>query len=272
MKVSDLSDYFWQDVDTPEALHHAQEYLFSTLRKPTDGWISSHFNRRISIAITRLLIRTNLSANHVTGLITLIGIFSGVFVSSGRYLDVAIGGILFQLASILDGCDGEMAKLRMTSSKMGEWLDTISDNLTYFAFLIGVSMGAHRQIHGVFEVFEAAFMFAGLAFCLILMFYYLIYYTNSGTLVVIQKEITEEENKQKSQEGIFHWLSKIRFMMKRDFFAVCFMILALANQLPVILHLSVIGVNLSWMVLLAFKKEIFRMAPSRKMLDSSTQK
>src|SRR5262245_720762 len=85
MGTCDISEYYWQDVDTPEALHHAEKLLFRSLRKPTDGWIARNINRPISLTLSRLLMKTPLSANHVTGLVTLIGILSGYFVSSGRY-------------------------------------------------------------------------------------------------------------------------------------------------------------------------------------------
>ncbi len=262
MGTCDISEFFWQDVDTRDALRYAENFLFRQLNKPTDGWISQNINRRISLNITRFLIRTNLSANHVTGLVTLIGILSGYFIAKGVYWDIALGGILFNLSSVLDGCDGEMSKLKLSQSKTGEWLDTLGDNLTYLSFFIGVMIGAYRQTHSHWLLLESLFVSIGIVVSLSVMFYYLLRYTNSGSLVTIQNDLNEEEKKRESK-SLWSWMSKIKFMMKRDFFALFFMGLCLINQLPLILHFAFIGSNLTWMVVLAFKKEIFKLNPAK---------
>ncbi len=263
----DLSGYLWHDVDTPAALKHAQQSLYATLRKPTDGWISRNINRRISITLTRALLHTNLSANHVTGLVCFIGILSGFFVAKGTHFFIALGGIIFNLASIVDGCDGEISKLKLTNSKTGEWLDTLSDNATYVAFLIGTAFGTYHQNPSTWIAVESVFMLLGILITLSMMFFYLIRYTNSGSLVTVQKELDPETSGPKKPEtGIKRILSqfiKIKFFMKRDFFAVLFMVLTLINELPWILHLTFLGANITWMVFLAYKREIFKFSDDK---------
>ncbi len=257
MGTCDISEFFWQDVDTPQALHYAENFLFKQLRKPTDGWISQNINRRISLNITRFLIRTNLSANHVTGLVTLIGVLSGYFVAKAHYWEVALGGVLFNLASVLDGCDGEVSKLKLSQSKMGEWLDTVGDNLTYLSFFLGVMVGAYRQTHSHWIMLESWMVAFGILMTLLVLFYYLLRHTSSGSLLAVEKEVKRESKK--SGGNIFlKNLSKIQFMMKRDFFALFFMTLCLLNQLPLILHLALIGSNLTWIVVLAMKRQALK--------------
>jgi len=252
MGTYDIGKGFWQDVDTGLALKHAEKKLFDACRKPTDGFISRNFNRHISLWISRFLVKTNLSANHVTGLTSLVGILSGVFVARGDYWNVLLGAFLFKLSSILDGCDGEISKLKLSDSKVGQWLDTISDNLTYVFFIIGMVIGLARQGDPWIAV-TGTMTFFGLAMTLLVMFIYLIRHTNSGSLLSIQKDF------QKNKGGVLkRFLSNIQFMLKRDFFSLLFLFLAALGELKIILWLCLIGSNIAWMVLLKTRLGLFK--------------
>lgn len=263
-RVFPIGRHFWQDVDTPEGLHHAEKVLLSTTTKDTDGPISKYFNRRISGFLTRFLVKTPLGPNQITWSALIIGLLSGFFIAKGTYFNVALGGLVFQFASIYDGCDGEVAKLKMASTKFGEWLDTICDNITYLAFIIGLLVGVYHQGFeyvvplGLFTVF-------GILMTLTVMYFYLIRFTNSGSLVTIQKDLARDLEAY-DQNLLIRFVTKIKFMMKRDFFALFFMVLCLFNRLDAILILAAIGSNVTWMVFLAMKREFAEPARSNAEL------
>lgn len=247
-----IGNNFWQDVDTPESRKEAGRLLFRSLRKETDGVISRHFNRWVSTFITRGLIKTPISPNQVTWSGLVVGLLAGFLVSHGLPRDVAMGGLLFQFASIYDGCDGEMAKLKMTSSRFGEWLDTVCDNVTYVAFFIGVILGVHHQ--GGPAVPLGLMALFGIFMTLGIMYFYLLKFTNSGSLVTVQRDLVQDMEAH-AQNFLVRFMTKAKFIMKRDFFALLFMFLCLFNKLDWVLILTVIGSNVSWIVLLTMKRE-----------------
>jgi CDP-L-myo-inositol myo-inositolphosphotransferase len=53
-------------------------------------------------------------------------------------------GILIQLGSILDGCDGEVARLTFSKSRFGAWLDTLLDRYGDAAVATGITVGFWR--------------------------------------------------------------------------------------------------------------------------------
>jgi phosphatidylglycerophosphate synthase len=119
----------------------ASRALLRSLRKPLDGWTATYLNRGISLTLTRLLVRTPLTPNQLSVLILGIGLFGAYLASRGTYATMLAGAILFQAQSVLDGCDGEISRITFRGSKLGEWLDTIGDDLTNYAFFGAAAWG-----------------------------------------------------------------------------------------------------------------------------------
>ena len=94
--------------------------------KSKDGPISRYLNRYISIYITKffLKIHEDISPNTVSIICFLISIISGLFFILSLPV---IGGILIQLSSIMDGCDGEIARLKNKATKFGGFFDSVLD-------------------------------------------------------------------------------------------------------------------------------------------------
>ncbi|MCA9537640.1 MAG: NTP transferase domain-containing protein [Myxococcales bacterium] len=146
-RVADIGAAWWQDVDTPETRKHAEKLLFASLTKPTDGPVSRHINRRFSKTVTRLLMNTNLVPNHVTAIGLLVGLAAAVvtaFASPAALWLLPLGGVLFQLSSMLDGCDGEIARLKFKHSDRGEWFDSISDDVINLSYQLAVGYALYR--------------------------------------------------------------------------------------------------------------------------------
>jgi phosphatidylglycerophosphate synthase len=137
--VADVGAAFWQDVDTPGARERAERELIRRLRKPVDGIVSRTINRRVSLAITSRLIHTNVTPNQMTVVANVIGALGVFFVWQGSWAALALGAFLVQMQSILDGCDGEIARLKFAGSKMGEWLDNVLDDGVNVAY--GLALG-----------------------------------------------------------------------------------------------------------------------------------
>ena len=69
------------------------------------------------------------SPNVITILATLVGLVAAAGFGVGTYSAGIIAALLFQLAAIIDCCDGEVARLTFTESPFGAWLDIAMDNV-----------------------------------------------------------------------------------------------------------------------------------------------
>ena len=63
---------------------------------------------------------------------------AGLFAAGGA-LGLAVGGLLAQTASVVDGCDGEVARLRLEESDFGGWFDAVLDRYADAFLLFGLT-------------------------------------------------------------------------------------------------------------------------------------
>ena len=134
----------WQKVANEQDRLVAEKKLESWLVKPTDG-IFARMNRKVSIPISRQLIKYPITPNMVSLFTLGVSFASGLYFGLGGYWNALIGAVLSVWASILDGCDGEVARLKLQASDFGCWLDTICDYLYYIFIFVGMTVGLVRS-------------------------------------------------------------------------------------------------------------------------------
>ncbi|MET1129179.1 MAG: CDP-alcohol phosphatidyltransferase family protein [Thermoproteota archaeon] len=109
------------------------------LTKPTDGPVSRYLNRRLSVRITLALAKLSRPPSPDA-----ISVISAAVVALGGALFAAglpwMGGLIAQLGSVLDGVDGEIARVLGRSSKGGAFFDTMLDRLADVALIFGVAL------------------------------------------------------------------------------------------------------------------------------------
>ncbi len=146
LRAVEIGNLFWFDVDTPAALREARRRLLRRMSKPQeDGFISRFINRPISIRISGFIVdhprlRT-LSPNQLSLIGFGIIIAGAVLFAATGYITAIIAGILVQIGSIIDGCDGEVARLTYQKSQFGAWFDTILDRYADLGVTIGITYG-----------------------------------------------------------------------------------------------------------------------------------
>ena len=138
-KALDIEDDFWIDVDDEKALKKAEGKLLATLEKPSDGPISRYLNRPISIRISKYLVKTNISPNFISFLSFTLCCIGAFFFFLGEYTFLLWGAILAQAASIVDGCDGEIARLKFQETEFGAWFDAVLDRYADAFLLFGLT-------------------------------------------------------------------------------------------------------------------------------------
>lgn len=249
----------WCRVTDPRSARRAKRMLFAQVTKKTSGPVSRHLNARISIPISKALIETGISPHLVTVFFVMsTGLFSAYLTSDPTsYPRLALAGFLWHMAAVLDRCDGEIARVKLSESQFGAWFDTVTDNLAYFCMYGAIIVGT-RRVHPDQPVYMylAASAIVALVLSMVLLYSYAIK-TGSGSLqnylVGFREHVPERE-----KGWMYRALERYAFLTKRDSFSFMFLLAAVANLFDVIywvlvggLHLIAVGVVLSQRKMLA---------------------
>src|SRR6266516_4260457 len=119
------------------------------MSKPQDGFVSRFLNRPISQRITCFLLEFPIYPSAWTISIFVLPLIACVFFVRGDYVSIVIGAAIFQAFSILDGCDGEIARAKNLESKSGERLDHLCDFLASLLYVLALRLGLHRSSEGI---------------------------------------------------------------------------------------------------------------------------
>jgi phosphatidylglycerophosphate synthase len=232
----------------------AEQTLRRSSYKDTDAKVA-RFNRKISLPISVALIRTPLTANQLSVILVAMGFYSAWLFSTGHYAAGVLGGVMSLAASVLDGCDGEIARLKYQESALGCWIETFGDYSYYIAIFVGLTVGAVRQTGWeVFYWFGAAAL--------------------AGTLVTFALLIYLRTRITNGQPTRLHAVAKARFKAEPTFWSkiiwrISFVatraampygiaVLALLNLLPLVVVLATIGSNVYWISLVLKLRDLLR--------------
>jgi phosphatidylglycerophosphate synthase len=237
----------WQRVRNEEERLAAEKKLDGWLVKPTDG-IFARFNRRISIPISRRIIPYPITPNMVSLFTLGVSLAGGVFLALGGYWNMLLGAVLSWFSSVLDGCDGEVARLKLQESAFGCWLETICDNLYYLFTLGGLTIGLVRMtgnhnylVWGGFLLFGAiaSFLATGLQ-----------RHQMAGARP--EQYLQEWHKKAESRSANpFLFLGRhTEFIVRRCFLPYLIMLFAVFHLLNWFLVGATLGANVFWMIAL----------------------
>lgn len=98
-------------------------------------------NRLLSVPLSSFLLRTLITPNQITLLSLTLGILAGLAFSRGTYLSGLVGALCYQVAIVLDNCDGEIARAKNMRSALGAWLDIVADFFTDVSLFLGIGFG-----------------------------------------------------------------------------------------------------------------------------------
>jgi len=111
--------------------------------KPTDRFLLKFIKTRISAPISTLVVKhaPTMKPDFITFLASGMGICGGIAFGIGL---AWLGGLLAAVAQVLDGVDGQVARLTGKESAEGAFLDSVLDRYMDFSLLFGILLHCFR--------------------------------------------------------------------------------------------------------------------------------
>jgi phosphatidylglycerophosphate synthase len=242
-----VAQEMWQRVASPEECIAAERKLDRWLVKSTDG-VFARMNRRVSVPISRWIIKQPVTPNMVTLFTLGVGLAAGMCFARGGYWNVLTGAILSVWASILDGCDGEVARLKLMESDFGCWLETICDWLYYLFIFAGIAIGLSKSLErATFIAWGSALLF-GVAMTFLITGLGRRRYASAHPEEYLR--IWQASVEKRRSNPILYIGRNTEFIVRRCFMPYALLAFAALNIMKVAFFLSALGANLAWLIAL----------------------
>lgn len=218
-------------------LVEAKKRLFKYLSKPTDGFVSKHLNRPISTIFSNILSDYPVVPAYLTCVTALFALVMLLALVLSEKIGIFWGCLLFHVTSVVDGIDGEIARVKFQSTRRGAMFDTTIDMVTNFLFMFGLIFalwGTSGEEYLVKGVIILTLMFTGAA----LMYILLYFGPGGGSFDILSIVIRRKFVKNKSLLRIFNF---VNYLLKRDTFALIFALLGIIGYAGIIIDLLVWG-------------------------------
>ncbi|MDI6852538.1 MAG: CDP-alcohol phosphatidyltransferase family protein [Deltaproteobacteria bacterium] len=145
----------------------AEARLIKSLAAATqasDGFLARWVDRPLSRLLSPPLARRRVPPNAVTLFSMSVGLLGAWLLAQVGYWLHLAGALLFWTAVVLDGVDGEVARLTLRESRFGHYLDITTDNLVHAAVFIGMAVGLFRTTGNVLHLYALAALLLGVGF------------------------------------------------------------------------------------------------------------
>ena len=158
---------WWIDVDTKENLIEAERILIENACKGRNDLLATCVNKPIENFIVSRLVNTRITPNQVTILTNIIAYTSTFLFLKG---DLLFASLLTFVVSFMDGVDGKLSRVKMSSSNIGKMehaFDYLFEHSWYIALAIYLSntFGTMPVLLGTFILlFDGFSNYCGSAF------------------------------------------------------------------------------------------------------------
>lgn len=223
-----LNPELYYEINDRKTLKIAENFKSKHIKRQSGGIVAQTINKRISVPLSRLLARAGIHPNAITLVNFALGLFGVYLLLDTSYSANIAAGLIIQAVSVFDGCDGEVARMRIRFSKFGGILDTVCDHILAVLFIAA----ATRRVYMAFniEVFVIIFSLIALGVIAIIGWNtaYLIKYSSSYSFSGFSKEFLTPLSK---TSFLAKLISILQYCVRKEVYSLSIMFFCFFNAI-----------------------------------------
>jgi len=135
-------DSWYVRVRGPRTAAEAERRLYGDLGSSIDTRLDVALHRRLSRPVSRTAVALGVGPNLITITSGLVGLAAAATFAVSTPGTLVLGLLVYVLAVVLDHADGEVARLTLTESSLGEWLDAVVDTVVHAVLALALGVAA----------------------------------------------------------------------------------------------------------------------------------
>lgn len=218
-------DSFYE-INDRKTLITSEKYISRHIRRQSGGIVAQTINKRISIPLSRLLAHAGIHPNVITLTNYTLGLFGVYLLLDSSHTANIAAGLIIQAVSIIDGCDGEVARMKIRFSKLGGILDTVCDH----TLAILIIAAATRRVYMAFDIELFIIIFSMITLGVIAIIgwntVYLVKYSSSYSFSAFSKEFLSPLSK---TSFLAKLISILQYFVRKEVYSLSIMFFCFFN-------------------------------------------
>ena len=147
LSVAWVDNAWWLKIPKNPSKDFVKNFLWKIAFKEISGEFSKKYNSILSKPLSFAFARLGFTPNVISIIAFLFLIGSSFLLLIDNYWMLVLSGFLWQMAAVLDRCDGEVARIRSYESTFGAQFDIITDDLGYAFQAICLTAVCYSESH-----------------------------------------------------------------------------------------------------------------------------
>jgi phosphatidylglycerophosphate synthase len=221
----------------------AAEAVFRDAQRETVGIVDRLLNQKIASRLTQLLLVHLPAAPSLLTLIAgFVGVYGALMVAVGSSASVLTGFVILEGFAVLDGCAGELARVRLHQTAFGAWLDTVVGDFVNVVMILAVGFALWRH-GGTYLDMKMALVAAAMTLFYVAVSYRELMRQGEGDVMKLRWWFAYGQTLKNVSGAGSTSIRGVMLLGRRDFVIVLAIGLAYFDQLPIVLlYLMIIAI------------------------------